>query len=239
MKTVEDEISFTLEGVISPSTRRSLFNRLGGLASTPIHQLSRTDRRLILLEMEASIRLFAPEESSRVLGHCTRILDQPAPDARAGSPRRIPSAPSPPIPPSPPRFVVSQGEDVSRIRLETWSEATRLGFGKAMAIQIATTAAELARRIVGLAGRGTIELLSEQGPRGGSVLEVVAQNDQPGAGAGGADGLAAEGALKAIRPLAGDLRIDPRPGGLAVVCRFQTEDGPFAEEPMAAEPLAG
>lgn len=249
MKTVEDEISFTLDGVISSSTRRSLFNRLGGLASTPIHQLSRTDRRLILLELEASIRLFAPEESPRVLAHCTRILDQPLAESRPWTPRRaVPLPAFSPLPPGPPRFAVAQNEDISRVRLESWSEAVRLGFGKEAAIQIASTAAELARTLVTFAGRGTIELLSTQEGRT-TLLEVIAQDDGPGvppeallrlaqdpqrgeeAVVGGRD-------LAAVRRLAGDLHVDSRPGmGTTIVCRFR--DGQDAFEPLqeALEPL--
>lgn len=240
MKTVEDEISSTLEGIVSPTTRRSLFNRLGGLATTPIHQLSRTDRRLILLELEASIRLFAPEESPRVLAHCTRILDQPVDNFRPLAPSSVAAVRREAIPPSlpafqtPPRLAVAQCEDVSRVRLETWAEAVRLGFGKDAAIQIASTAAELARIIVAVAGRGTLELLAERDGQGGWLLQVVAQDDGPGippatlralAGEGGA--VASGGArggrgLAAVRRLAGDLRIDSRPGsGTTVICRFR------------------
>lgn len=243
MKTVEDEISSTLEGIVSPTTRRSLFNRLGGLATTPIHQLSRTDRRLILLELEASLRLFAPEESPRVLAHCTRLLDHPEDDFR---PAAVPPAAYQglgyPTSQAAPRFAVAQSEDVSRVRLESWAEAVRLGFEKAAAIQIASTAAELARIVVTHAGRGTVEILSERHSQWGWVLDVVAQDDGPGippetlralVGEGSAPGGAASArggrGLAAVRRLAGDLRIDSHPGtGTTVTCRFR-QHGPRSE----------
>jgi anti-sigma regulatory factor (Ser/Thr protein kinase) len=253
MKTVEDEISSTLEGIVSPTTRRSLFNRLGGLATTPIHQLSRTDRRLILLELEASMRLFAPEESPRVLAHCTRILDQPVEDFRPLAPSplaatfREPASPSLPAFPTPPRFAVAQIEDMSRVRLETWAEAVRLGFSKDAAIQIASTAAELARIIVAVAGRGTIELLAEREVQGTWQLDVVAQDDGPGIPPETLRALTREGGttssgsarggrgLGAVRRLAGNLRIDSRPGsGTTVSCRFRQRQS-LAVPPELAE----
>lgn len=245
MKTVEDEISSTLEGIVSPTTRRSLFNRLGGLATTPIHQLSRTDRRLILLELEASLRLFAPDESPRVLAHCTRLLDYPENDFRPSPapPGRFEATAYPPSH-AVPRFAVAQSEDISRVRLESWAEAVRLGFEKVAAIQIASTAAELARIVVTYAGRGTVEILSERHSQWGWVLDVVAQDDGPGIPPETLRDLVGEGSsssssgaasarggreLAAVRRLAGDLRIDSHPGtGTTVICRFR-QHGPRGE----------
>ena len=44
MKTVEKEVGAILAGTISSITQRSIFNRLGGLATTPVQQLTANDR---------------------------------------------------------------------------------------------------------------------------------------------------------------------------------------------------
>jgi anti-sigma regulatory factor (Ser/Thr protein kinase) len=237
MKTVEDEISPLLRGIVSPTTQRSLFNRLGGLANTPLHQLSPTDRRLILLELKASIRLFAPEESTRVVDRCTRALEAPGP------PQPLPAAAVrlyPPPPPSPPnRAAIPSGidvraiQDVSRARLESWSQAVAAGLSKPAALRVAAAVTELATRIVRRAAQGHFEFRATTDPLGVFALEVIAREEGPplrkrrrGAARGGlARAQAEDESLGLVRSLAQELEVEIRPGGGAlVVCRFREQE---------------
>jgi len=231
MKTVEDEISPLLRGLVSPTTLRSLFNRLGGLATTPLHQLSPTDRRLILLELEASIRLFAPDESGRVVDRCARALEPPR------SPEPLPSSavrPAPPPPPlpavaKPPGIAVRAPQDVSRARLESWSQAIEAGLSKSAALRVATAVTELARRTVERAARGRFEFRAASGE-----LEVIAREEPPARKRRAAEAASAEPlghpegpTLNLVRTLAQEVRIDSRPrGGAVVVCLFREVDRP-------------
>src|SRR3569832_1387162 len=72
MKTVEIEFGSILSGTISSITQRSIFNRLGGLATTPIQQLTASDRATIMQELENSVRLFARSNSSQLIASCAK-----------------------------------------------------------------------------------------------------------------------------------------------------------------------
>ena len=63
MKTVEKEIGSILAGTISSITQRSIFNRLGPLATTPVQQLTASGPATIMTELENSVRLFARRNS--------------------------------------------------------------------------------------------------------------------------------------------------------------------------------
>lgn len=236
MKTVEDEISPLLRGIVSPTTQRSLFNRLGGLANTPLHQLSPTDRRLILLELEASIRLFAPEESTRVVDRCTQALEAP------GAPQPSPAATArlyPPPPPSPPnRAAIPSGidvraaQDISRARLEAWSQAVAAGLSKPAALRVAAAVTALARGIVRRAAQGHFDFRATTDPAGACGLEVIAREEaspprkrRGGSRRASAPSSANDETLGPVRRLAEELEAGIEPDGTLLICRFR-ERGP-------------
>ncbi len=74
MRTVEDAVGAVLSGAISAITQRSIFNRLGGLARTPVGQLGPVERQTVLKELESSLRLFARASSAELLAACERAL---------------------------------------------------------------------------------------------------------------------------------------------------------------------
>src|SRR4051794_110709 len=85
MKTVESEVGAILAGTISAITQRSIFNRLGGLAVRPVHQLTPQDRIAIMTELESSVRLFARRNSTELIASCARALGAGEPAAASSS----------------------------------------------------------------------------------------------------------------------------------------------------------
>ena len=174
MKTVEDAVGAVLSGAISAITQRSIFNRLGGLARTPIGQLGPTERQTILKELESSLRLFARGSSSELLAACERALgSEGSTPAAAGA---GPPAASKAVRKT---FAVEQEKDIATARLEAWSEAVRIGLSKFTAVKVATAVSELARNIVFYAGKGVVELNATEDERGPS-LHIVASDQGPG-----------------------------------------------------------
>jgi len=131
MKTVEKEIGSILSGTISSITQRSIFNRLGGLATTPIQQLTPSDRATIMQELENSVRLFARSNSSQLIASCAKALSPGAGNgpgsAMAGAGSGSAAAP---LPMTPKKFSIEQEKDIATARLEAWSEAVRIGLSK-------------------------------------------------------------------------------------------------------------
>lgn len=175
MKTVEKEIGAILSGTISSITQRSIFNRLGGLAATPVHQLSAADRATIMAELENSVRLFARSNSSQLIASCAKALN-PAPGSAAGGS----STPAAGIVLAPKKLPIEAEKDIATARLEAWSEAVRIGLSKFASVKVATAVSELARNIVFYAGKGTVELRSLKDDRGILGLQIVAADDGPG-----------------------------------------------------------
>lgn len=182
MRTVEDAIGAVLSGAISAITQRSIFNRLGGLARTPVAQLGATERQTILKELESSLRLFARSSSGELLAACERALGEPGAASSAGSgtggggAAATGAAASKAIRKT---FAVEQEKDIATARLEAWSEAVRIGLSKFTAVKVATAVSELARNIVFYAGKGTVELLANEDERG-PTLNIVASDQGPG-----------------------------------------------------------
>lgn len=191
MRTVEDAIGAVLSGAISAITQRSIFNRLGGLARTPVAQLGATERQTILKELESSLRLFARSSSGELMAACERALGEPgsAPSGGSGASSGsvgggsasggaggVATATSKAVRKT---FAVEQEKDIATARLEAWSEAVRIGLSKFTAVKVATAVSELARNIVFYAGKGTVELVASEDDRG-PTLNIVASDQGPG-----------------------------------------------------------
>ncbi|HWM91141.1 MAG TPA: ATP-binding protein [Thermoanaerobaculia bacterium] len=187
MRTVEDAVGAVLSGAISAITQRSIFNRLGGLARTPVGQLGPVERQTVLKELESSLRLFARGSSAELLAACERALTEGTGGSSGGSGATAgtPGSSSPSAGGATPAkgihktFAVEQEKDIATARLEAWSEAVRIGLSKFTAVKVATAVSELARNIVFYAGKGTVELRATEDDRGPS-LHIVARDKGPG-----------------------------------------------------------
>ena len=236
MRTVEDAIGAVLSGAISAITQRSIFNRLGGLARTPVSQLGGTERQTILKELESSLRLFARGNSGELIAACERALGDigagPAgPGASAGAGTASGASAAPAAARSTTKtFAVEQEKDIATARLEAWSEAVRIGLSKFTAVKVATAVSELARNIVFYAGKGTVELRVTEDDRGPS-LHIVASDQGPGidprkleeiwAGPYKSQRGMGKG-LVAVKKLVTDFHLDTGPGkGTTVTCVFR------------------
>lgn len=241
MRTVEDAIGAVLSGAISAITQRSIFNRLGGLARTPVAQLGATERQTILKELESSLRLFARSSSGELLAACERALGEPGSasggsgtssgggSGSAASGASTATAASKAVRKT---FAVEQEKDIATARLEAWSEAVRIGLSKFTAVKVATAVSELARNIVFYAGKGTVELRSLKDDRG-PALQIVASDTGPGieprkldeiwAGTYKSQRGMGKG-LVAVKKLVDDFHLDTGPGrGTTVTCLFRGE----------------
>ena len=228
MKTVEKEIGAILAGTISSITQRSIFNRLGGLATTPVQQLTPSDRSTILQELENSIRLFARSNSAQLIAACAKALT-PGP----GSPAGPGTSAAPAAMAAPKKLPIEQEKDIATARLEAWSEAVRIGLSKFASVKVATAVSELARNIVFYAGKGTIELRSLKDDRGIVGLQIISSDQGPGiptakleeiwAGTYKSQRGMGKG-LVAVKKLVDDFHLDTRPGiGTTVTCVFRGE----------------
>lgn len=232
MRTVEDAVGAVLSGAISAITQRSIFNRLGGLARTPVGQLGPVERQTVLKELESSLRLFARASSAELLAACERALSD-ATGTGAGSSSGTgagASAAGPAGKAIHKVFAVDQEKDIATARLEAWSEAVRIGLSKFTAVKVATAVSELARNIVFYAGKGTVELRATEDERGPS-LHIVASDKGPGielrkleeiwAGTYKSQRGMGKGLL-AVKKLVTDFHLDTGPGkGTTVTCVFR------------------
>lgn len=227
MKTVEKEIGVILAGTISSITQRSIFSRMGGLAATPLHQLTPSDRAAVMQELETSLRLFARGNSAQLIASCARALNagHAAGTGAASAAAGVALAPK--------QFSIEQEKDIATARLEAWSEAVRIGLSKFASVKVATAVSELARNIVFYAGKGTVELRSLLDERGVTGLQIVASDKGPGIAADMLDEIWA-GTYKsprgmgkgliAVKKLVDDFQMDTRPGaGTTVTCLFRGE----------------
>jgi serine/threonine-protein kinase RsbT len=228
MKTVEKEIGAILTGTISSITQRSIFNRLGGLATTPIQQLTPSDRATIMQELENSVKLFARSNSAQLIASCARALSSGpgsggAGTATAASPASVPMTPK--------KMPIEQEKDIATARLEAWSEAVRIGLSKFASVKVATAVSELARNIVFYAGKGSVELRSVKDDRGVLGLQIIAADQGPGIPQSKLDEIWAGTyksqrgmgkGLVAVKKLVDDFQLDTRPGvGTTVTCVFK------------------
>jgi len=236
VRTVEDAVGAVLSGAISAITQRSIFNRLGGLARTPVGQLGPVERQTVLKELESSLRLFARGSSAELLAACERALSDVAGTGTAassgggagvGGGGAAAAASKATIHKT---FAVDQEKDIATARLEAWSEAVRIGLSKFTAVKVATAVSELARNIVFYAGKGTVELRATEDERGPS-LHIVATDKGPGieprkleeiwAGTYKSQRGMGKGLL-AVKKLVTDFHLDTGPGkGTTVTCIFR------------------
>jgi serine/threonine-protein kinase RsbT len=229
MKTVEKEIGAILSGTISSITQRSIFNRLGGLATTPIQQLTASDRTTIMQELENSVRLFARSNSAQLIAACAKALN-PGSGTSSGTGTASPAAPAML---APKKLSIEQEKDIATARLEAWSEAVRIGLSKFASVKVATAVSELARNIVFYAGKGTVELRSLKDERGVAGLQIIASDQGPGIPAAKLEEIWAGTyksqrgmgkGLVAVKKLVDDFQLDTRPGvGTTVTCVFRGE----------------
>ncbi len=223
-----------LSGAISAITQRSIFNRLGGLARTPVAQLGAAEKQTILKELESSLRLFARSSSGELLAACERALSEGGAStpggAGSGSAARPGAAAAPAGKAVRKTFAVEQEKDIATARLEAWSEAVRIGLSKFTAVKVATAVSELARNIVFYAGKGTVELVANEDDRG-PTLNIVASDQGPGieprklaeiwSGTYKSQRGMGKGLL-AVKKLVSDFDLDTGPGkGTRVTCLFR------------------
>ena len=230
MKTVEKEIGAILTGTISSITQRSIFNRLGGLATTPIQQLTASDRATIMQELENSVKLFARSNSAQLIASCARVLNS---GTGPGGTATATATPATPVPMTPKKMPIDQEKDIATARLEAWSEAVRIGLSKFASVKVATAVSELARNIVFYAGKGTVELRSVKDERGTLGLQIIASDQGPGIPQSKLDEIwggtykSQRGmgkGLVAVKKLVDDFQLDTRPGvGTTVTCVFKGE----------------
>ncbi|MFL6197557.1 MAG: ATP-binding protein [Thermoanaerobaculia bacterium] len=237
MRTVEDAVGAVLSGAISAITQRSIFNRLGGLARTPVGQLGPVERQTVLKELESSLRLFARGSSAELLAACERALSDVSGTGAAASGSGAGTGAAGPAAAASTAtihkvFAVDQEKDIATARLEAWSEAVRIGLSKFTAVKVATAVSELARNIVFYAGKGTVELRATEDERGPS-LQIVATDQGPGieprrleeiwAGTYKSQRGMGKGLL-AVKKLVTDFHLDTGPGkGTTVTCIFRGE----------------
>jgi serine/threonine-protein kinase RsbT len=237
MKTVESEIGAILAGTISAITQRSIFNRLGPLATTPVSQLTSADRLTVMTELENSVRLFARRNSAELIASCARALgsDMPAgsgsPSSSNGAPASANGKPAE-APAVTKRLPIEQEKDIATARLEAWSESVRIGLSKFTSVKVATAVSELARNIVFYAGKGTVELRAVRDDRGAG-LQITAIDQGPGIDAKklqeiwGGTYKSQRGmgkGLVAVKKLVDEFNLDTAPGrGTTVTCVFRGE----------------
>jgi serine/threonine-protein kinase RsbT len=235
MKTVESEIGAILAGTISSITQRSIFNRLGPLATMPVTQLSGADRLTVMTELENSVRLFARRNSVELIASCARALGTEAPAAGNGAAAGSAAAGGPAGAPATTtkRLPIEQEKDIATARLEAWSESVRIGLSKFASVKVATAVSELARNIIFYAGKGAIELRSVRDDRGSTALQITAIDQGPGIDAKklgeiwGGTYKSQRGmgkGLVAVKKLVDEFNLDTVPGrGTTVTCVFRGE----------------
>jgi serine/threonine-protein kinase RsbT len=227
MKTVESAISAVLNGSITGITQRSIFNRMGPMASRPLADLGESDRQAIMKELENSVRLFARSGAPELIAACSRALHGEVPpgerrDAGASAPGRTAAK----------TLEIAQEKDIATARLEAWSEAVRIGLSKFTSVKVATAVSELARNIVFYADRGKVELRAIT-DASGARLQIVASDKGPGIEPSRLaeifDGTyrSTRGmgkGLMAVKKLVDEFHLDTAPGrGTTVTCVFKGE----------------
>jgi serine/threonine-protein kinase RsbT len=224
MKTVESAVSGVLNGSITGITQRSIFNRMGPMASRPLAELTDSDRQSIMKELENSVRLFARSGAPELIAACSRALHGEAPGERRESPAAGRTAAK--------TLEIQQEKDIATARLEAWSEAVRIGLSKFTSVKVATAVSELARNIVFYADRGKVELRAST-DASGARLQIIASDQGPGIepsrlaqifdGSYRSTRGMGKG-LMAVKKLVDEFHLDTAPGrGTTVTCVFKGE----------------
>jgi serine/threonine-protein kinase RsbT len=222
MKTVENAISAVLTGSITEITQRSIFNRLGPLAGRPLAEISDTERRKVMSELENSVRLFARSGAPELVAACSRALHGDAASEDRRDPGRAAAK----------TLEIQQEKDIATARLEAWSEAVRIGLSKFTSVKVATAVSELARNIVFYAEKGKVELRTSTDAHG-ARLQIVASDKGPGIeparlaeifeGTYRSTRGMGKG-LMAVKKLVDEFHLDTVPGrGTVVTCVFKGE----------------
>lgn len=219
MTTVENAISAALGGAITEITQRSIFNRLGGLATRPLPELAEAERHKVMSELETSVRLFARTNHSDLIAACRRALDGEVPAPRNHPSRGMVKT-----------LDIREEKDIATARLEAWSEAVRIGLSKFTSVKVATAVSELARNIVFYAGVGLIELRSTVDAER-ARLEIIARDRGPGIDRAKLDQIydgsyrSTRGmgkGLMAVKKLTDEFQLDTGAGrGTTVTCLFR------------------
>jgi serine/threonine-protein kinase RsbT len=232
MKTVESAISAVLNGSITGITQRSIFNRMGPMATRPLADLGESDRQAIMKELENSVRLFARSGAPELIAACSRALHGEAPaggrdGALAGGAAGAAAGRT-----AAKTLEITQEKDIATARLEAWSEAVRIGLSKFTSVKVATAVSELARNIVFYAERGKVELRAVT-DASGARLQIVASDKGPGIEPSRLaeifDGTyrSTRGmgkGLMAVKKLVDEFHLDTAPGrGTTVTCVFKGE----------------
>jgi serine/threonine-protein kinase RsbT len=225
MKTVESAVSAVLNGSITGITQRSIFNRMGPMASRPLEELAESDRQAIMKELENSVRLFARSGAPELIAACSRALHGEAPGERreAAAPATRSAAKT---------LDIQQEKDIATARLEAWSEAVRIGLSKFTSVKVATAVSELARNIIFYADRGKVELRAST-DASGARLQIIASDQGPGIepsrlaqifdGSYRSTRGMGKG-LMAVKKLVDEFHLDTAPGrGTIVTCVFKGE----------------
>lgn len=224
MKTVESAVSAVLNGSITGITQRSIFNRMGPMASRPLAELADGDRQAIMKELENSVRLFARSGAPELIAACSRALHGEAPGERREAPAAGRTAAK--------TLEIQQEKDIATARLEAWSEAVRIGLSKFTSVKVATAVSELARNIVFYADRGKVELRAST-DASGARLQIIASDQGPGIepsrlaqifdGSYRSTRGMGKG-LMAVKKLVDEFHLDTAPGrGTTVTCVFKGE----------------
>jgi serine/threonine-protein kinase RsbT len=226
MKTVESAVSAVLNGSITGITQRSIFNRMGPMASRPLAELADSDRQAIMKELENSVRLFARSGAPELIAACSRALHGEAPGERSGA------GAAPAGRTAAKTLEIQQEKDIATARLEAWSEAVRIGLSKFTSVKVATAVSELARNIVFYADRGKVELRAST-DASGARLQIIASDQGPGIepsrlaqifdGSYRSTRGMGKG-LMAVKKLVDEFHLDTAPGrGTTVTCVFKGE----------------
>lgn len=221
MKTVENAISAVLTGSITEITQRSIFNRLGTLAARPLAEISDSERRKVMSELENSVRLFARSGAPELVAACSRALHGETATEERRDPGRTAKT-----------LEIQQEKDIATARLEAWSEAVRIGLSKFTSVKVATAVSELARNIVFYAEKGKVELRTSTDAHG-ARLQIVASDKGPGIEPARLTEIF-EGTyrstrgmgkgLMAVKKLVDEFHLDTAPGrGTVVTCVFKGE----------------
>jgi len=224
MKTVESAVSAVLNGSITGITQRSIFNRMGPMASRPLAELADSDRQAIMKELENSVRLFARSGAPELIAACSRALHGEDPGERREFPAAGRTAAK--------TLEIQQEKDIATARLEAWSEAVRIGLSKFTSVKVATAVSELARNIVFYADRGKVELRAST-DASGARLQIIASDQGPGIepsrlaqifdGSYRSTRGMGKG-LMAVKKLVDEFHLDTAPGrGTTVTCVFKGE----------------
>lgn len=165
MSEVEERLRGVLEAHLSPILARSVMSYGLSRTGVSLRRLRPGDVPRLIAELETGVRLYVKdtEERARCMQRLTRVLGSAGPPDTQRS-----------------RVVVKIDveSDVVAARVTARDMCRDLGFSPAEQVKVATAVSELARNIVGYAGKGEVILEVVSAPRSG--LSIEARDDGPG-----------------------------------------------------------